>query len=155
VLPFIVSAKSLEPYRQRGFDCLCGNLRMASRALTTLYDGHLKPSGLTSNQLALLWPIVAMEPVPMSEVSRQVVMDKTTVSRNVQGLIAAGLVEIRAGEDGRHRLLATTARGRHAFAAAMPFWEAAQQEVARIFGKARFDQLVKASRRVSRAVIPN
>jgi DNA-binding MarR family transcriptional regulator len=149
-----VAAKSLDAFRQRGFDCLCGNLRMASRALTTIYDHHLKASGLTSNQLALLWPIVAMEPVPMSEVSRQVVMDKTTVSRNVQGLVAAGLVEIRAGADGRHRLLAITAKGRHAFAAAMPGWEAAQQEVARTFGKARFDQLVKSSRRLARAVIP-
>ncbi|HUL95169.1 MAG TPA: MarR family winged helix-turn-helix transcriptional regulator [Usitatibacter sp.] len=149
-----MAAKSLDAFRNRGFDCLCGNLRMASRALTTIYDAHLKASGLTSNQLALLWPIVAMEPVPMSEVSRQVVMDKTTVSRNVQGLVAAGLVEIRTGTDGRHRLLAITAKGRHAFAAAMPGWEAAQREVARTFGRARFEQLVKSSRRLARAVIP-
>ena len=155
MLPYVVSARSLDPYRQRGFDCLCGNLRMATRALTTIYDGHLKPSGLTSNQLALLWPIMAMEPVPMSEVSRQVVMDKTTVSRNVQGLVAAGFVEIRPGTDGRHRLLALTTKGRHAFAAAMPCWEAAQREVARTFGKTRFDQLVKSSRRLARAVIPS
>ena len=80
------------PYRQRGFDCMCGNLRMASRAVTSVYDAHLAPSGLTSNQLAVLWPIVAIEPVPMSEIARWIVMDKTTVSRNVAVMVNGELV---------------------------------------------------------------
>jgi len=147
-----MAQKTLDSYRDRGFDCMCGNLRMASRAVTSIYDAHLAPSGLTSNQLAVLWPIVAMEPTPMSEIARKVVMDKTTVSRNIAGLVDAGLVEVRTGDDGRHRLVSTTARGRHAFAVAMPAWEAAQEEVARVFGKARFNDLVKQSRRLARAV---
>lgn len=144
--------KILDAYRGRGFDCICGNLRMASRAVTAVYDAHLAAAGLTSNQLAVLWPIMALESTPMSEIARNVVMDKTTVSRNVAGLVDAGLVEVRTGDDGRHRLVSMTARGRHAFAAAMPAWEAAQEEVARIFGKARFTSLVKETRRLARAV---
>ncbi|HST00853.1 MAG TPA: MarR family winged helix-turn-helix transcriptional regulator [Usitatibacter sp.] len=147
-----MAQKILDAYRRRGFDCICGNLRMASRAVTTIYDAHLAPSGLTSNQLAVLWPIVALEPTPMSEIARNVVMDKTTVSRNIAGLVDAGLVEVRAGDDGRHRLVSTTARGRHAFAVAMPAWEAAQEEVARLFGKERFTSLVKQTRRLARSV---
>lgn len=147
-----MAQKILDAYRRRGFDCICGNLRMASRAVTAIYDAHLAPSGLTSNQLAVLWPIVAMEPTPMSEIARNVVMDKTTVSRNIAGLVDAGLVEVKAGDDARHRLVSTTARGRHAFTVAMPAWEAAQEEVARMFGKSRFTSLVKASRRLARAV---
>jgi DNA-binding MarR family transcriptional regulator len=79
-------------------------------------------------------------------------MDKTTVSRNIASLVDAGLVEVRAGDDARHRLVSTTARGRHAFAVAMPAWEAAQEEVARHFGKERFTSLVKQTRRLARAV---
>ena len=144
--------RMIDEYRRRGFDCMCGNLRMASRAVTAIYDAHLAPSGLTSNQLAVLWPIVALEPTPMSEIARNVVMDKTTVSRNVAGLVDAGLVEVRPGEDGRHRLVSTTARGRHAFATAMHGWEAAQEEVARVFGKVRFTSLVKETRKLARSV---
>jgi len=144
--------KTLDAYRRRGFDCMCGNLRMASRAVTAIYDAHLAPSGLTSNQLAVLWPIVALEPTPMSEIARSVVMDKTTVSRSVAGLVDAGLVEVRSGDDGRHRMVSTTARGRHAFAAAMPAWEAAQEEVARVFGKAKFAGLVKETRKLACSV---
>ena len=147
-----MSPKALDAYRRRGFDCLCGNLRMASRALTTVYDEHLKASGLTSNQLALLWPIVAMEPTPMSEIARAVVMDKTTVSRNVAGLEALGFVEIQPGADARQRLVSTTAKGRNAFAAAMPAWEAAQAEVAKAFGKMRFTVLVKESKKIARTI---
>jgi DNA-binding MarR family transcriptional regulator len=147
-----MAQKILDTYRRRGFDCICGNLRMASRAVTAVYDAHLAPSGLTSNQLAVLWPIVALEPTPMSEIARNVVMDKTTVSRNVAGLADAGLVEVRTGEDGRHRLVSTTARGRHAFASAMPAWEAAQEEVSRLFGKSRFTSLVKETRKLARTV---
>ena len=147
-----MAQKTLDAYRERGFDCMCGNLRMASRAMTAIYDAHLAPTGLTSNQLAVLWPIVAIEPVPMSEIARWIVMDKTTVSRNVAALVEAGLAEIRGGEDARHRLVCTTARGRHAFAAAMPAWENAQAEIARIFGKTRFANLVKETRKLARAV---
>jgi len=147
-----MSQKILDAYRKRGFDCMCGNLRMASRALTAVYDEFLKPSGLTSNQLAVLWPIVAMEPTPMSEIARNVVMDKTTVSRNVAGLEALGLVEIQTGDDARIRLVSLTAKGRHAFALAMPAWEAAQAQVAKTFGKVRFTSLVKESRKLARVV---
>ena len=125
---------------------------MASRALTTIYDEHLRSSGLTSNQLSLLWPIVAMEPTPMSDIARSVLMDKTTVSRNIAGLEALGFVEVRSGDDARIRLVSTTAKGRHAFAAAMPAWEAAQAEIAKTFGKTRFAALVKESKKLARTV---
>jgi DNA-binding MarR family transcriptional regulator len=147
-----MNQKVIDSYRKRGFECICGNLRMASRAITSVYDEFLKPSGLTSNQLAVLWPIVNMEPTPMSEIARNVVMDKTTVSRNVAGLEALGLVEIQSGEDARHRLVSSTAKGRHAFALAMPAWEAAQAEVAKTFGKVRFANLVKESKKLARVV---
>ncbi|HTS85631.1 MAG TPA: MarR family winged helix-turn-helix transcriptional regulator [Usitatibacter sp.] len=147
-----MSQKVLDTYRKRGFDCICGNLRMATRAITAVYDEHLKASGLTSNQLAVLWPIVAMEPTPMSEIAKAVVMDKTTVSRNVAGLEALGLVQIQPGEDARLRLVSTTAKGRHAFALAMPAWEAAQEAVAKTFGKARFTSLVKESKKLARVI---
>jgi len=79
-------------------------------------------------------------------------MDKTTVSRNVAGLEALGLVQIQPGEDARLRLVSTTAKGRHAFALAMPAWEAAQEAVAKTFGKGRFTSLVKESKKLARVI---
>ena len=143
---------TLDAYRMRGFECLCGNTRMAARALTALYDAHLGPSGLTSSQLAVLWCVMGAEPLAMGEIARHLVMDKTTVSRNVAALVEAGLVLVRPGEDGRVRTLASTAKGRRAFAAAMPLWEEAQAEATRQLGEARFSDAVLRTRRLARAL---
>ena len=57
-------------FRPRGFDCLCGNVRMAARALTSIYDEHLKPSGLRSTQLAVLWAVVAIGDGTVGKIAR-------------------------------------------------------------------------------------
>src|SRR3954451_13234423 len=95
----IAAGSRLEAYRARGLDCLCGNARMAARALTTLYDAHLAAAGVTSGQLAVLWCVMSAEPVAMRDIARYLVMDKTTVSRNAAALIQAGLVAARPGHD--------------------------------------------------------
>jgi DNA-binding MarR family transcriptional regulator len=143
---------ALEAYRARGFDCLCGNTRMAARALTALYDAHLAPCGITSSQLAVLWCVIGGEPLAMGDIARHLVMDKTTVSRNVASLVAAGLVASRAGEDARVKRLASTARGRRAFARAIPLWEAAQAQVTARLGSERFADVVRQTRRLARAL---
>ena len=145
---------SVEAYRARGFECLCGNTRMAARALTALYDAQLAPSGLSSGQLAVLWCVIGGEPLAMGDVARHLVMDKTTVSRNVAALVDAGFVLVRQGEDARVRTLASTARGRRAFRAAMPLWEAAQAQVVERLGETKFADAVTQTRRLARALGP-
>jgi DNA-binding MarR family transcriptional regulator len=141
---------ALERYRLRGFECLCGNTRMAARALTALYDAALAPSGLTASQLAVLWCVIGGEPLSMGDIARHLVMDKTTVSRNVAALAAAGWVVARPGDDGRVRTLASTAKGRRAFRGAIPLWEAAQARVTEQLGEARFLDAVAQTRRLAR-----
>ena len=141
-----------DAYRHRGFECLCGNLRMASRALTTLYDTHLGDLGLTVNQLAVLWSVIGFEQATMGRIAEAVVMDKTTVTRSIAGLESMGLVSLQRGVDARQRVVSATARGQRVFSDAMPAWEAAQREAARAIGQARFDSLVVQARRVARAV---
>ena len=143
---------ALDAYRMRGFDCLCGNTRMAARALTALYDAHLAPAGVTASQLAVLWCVVGGEPLAMGDIARFLVMDKTTVSRNVAALVQAGLVAARPGEDARVRRLTSTAKGRRAFQAAIPLWESAQADVTARLGSTRFLDAVTKTRRLARAI---
>ena len=143
---------SVRAYRARGFDCLCGNMRMASRALTQLYDAYLAPSGLTSGQLPVLWSVIAAEPLSLGEIADWLVMDKTTVSRNVAALAAMGLVDLKPGPDARVKLASSTAKGRKAFAAAMPLWRSAQALVEKKIGAATFAQAVLGARKLARKV---
>ena len=146
---------ALEAYRARGFDCLCGNTRMAARALTALYDAHLAPCGITSSQLAVLWCVIGGEPLAMGDIARHLVMDKTTVSRNVAALAAMGLVELKPGPDARVKLATSTGKGRKAFAAAMPRWKAAQASVEKKIGRGTFAQAVVGARKLARKVQGN
>jgi len=146
-------AAALRAWRHRGMDCLCGNVRMAARALTTVYDAFLAPTGITASQLAVLWCVVSREPVSMREIAEVLVMDKTTVSRGLAGLLEMGLVAIRTGEaDGRKRLASSTAKGRRVFAAALPRWKAAQSWVERRMGSRPFARNVDQAKRLALAV---
>jgi DNA-binding MarR family transcriptional regulator len=126
----IRTVAAIDVYAQRGRECAYGNVRMVARALGSLYDEALRPVDLRAGQLALLWAIVATEPVEMVRLGEATLTDQTTLSRTVANLRRAGLVNIRRGSDGRNRLVSLSARGRERFAAAMPFWEEAQRRAA-------------------------
>ena len=140
------------PYRLRGMECLCGNVRMAARAITAVYDRFLEPAGLTASQLAVLWCVAGREPLPMREIGEVLVMDKTTVSRNLAGLAAEGLVVSRPAPDGRVKLVSCTAKGRRRFRSALPKWRAAQSWVARRVGTEGFERSVAQSKRLAEAI---
>jgi len=146
------TAKELRAYRSRGYDCVCGNLRMASRAISSIYDAHLGPFGLTINQLTVLWCVIAREPVGMGDIGKMVVMDKTTVSRNVALLVEMRLVRLKPGADARHKLVSSTPKGRRTFAAAMPAWEAAQAKMSALMGEDRFAGLVQQTRAIAETI---
>jgi DNA-binding MarR family transcriptional regulator len=121
----------LKKFRPRGFDCLCGNVRMAARALTSVYDEHLKPSGLRSTQLAVLWAVVAVGDGTVGKIARTIAMDDSSLTRTLKLLERDKLVSLRAGSDRREKQVQATARGRKAFAVAMPLWQKAQADMLR------------------------
>ena len=126
------TSATLDRYAQRGRDCAYGNVRMIARSVGSLYDETLRPVDLRAGQLALLWAILATEPVEMVRLGAMTLTDPTTLSRTVANLRRTGLVNVRRGDDGRTKMLSLSARGRERFAAAMPYWEEAQRRVARL-----------------------
>jgi DNA-binding MarR family transcriptional regulator len=125
------------------------NIRLLGRVVTTYYEEALKPAELRASQLALLWAILACEPVEMGRLGEVMHTDQTTLSRTVQKLRRAGLVAIARGEDRRVRVLRLTARGRRQFARAMPLREEAQCEIVRWLSVAGLEALARRARRLS------
>lgn len=117
--------------REIGRNCICFGMRKAARAVTQFYDGFLKPSGLKTTQFTLLTATAALGPVPLSVLADAVVMDRTTLGRNLKPLERDGLIEIVPGDDRRTRLVDLTDRGRRTLADAVGLWERAQQEMVR------------------------
>ena len=78
--------------------CTCQNLRQATRVVTQHYEQALEPIGLKITQLPVLAAAAAMGPIPMSRLADELVMDRTTLTRNLQPLERAGLVKGGAGQ---------------------------------------------------------
>lgn len=117
----------LETYARRGSECGYANLKLLTRVVTTLYDEALRPVGLCAGQLALLWAILATEPVEIGRLGVTTLTDQTTLSRTVARLRKARLVSVSAGQDRRVKLVSLTPSGRQRFRDAMPLWEQAQR----------------------------
>ena len=123
-----LNSKSL----QMAQHCLWLRVRQASRALTAIYDAHLQPAGILASQLTILSAITVFgsQEVGFSELAAALMMDKTTLSRNIKPLEAAGLVRVaRSPADARARILLITPAGQAALATAYPLWQQAQQVV--------------------------
>jgi len=122
--------------------CVAGNLRRVSRAMAKVYDEALRPSGLRGTQFNLMTAIILMGPVTLSRLAEVLVMDRTTLSRNLGLLHKQGLVDISTGDDQRIRIIAMTDEGKQIYQQALPFWDKAQDEIAAKLGKDRIKSLL-------------
>jgi len=116
----------------RGFDCVCGNLRMAARAVSSVFDRHLAPSGVQASQMAVLWAVSNAQGVTVKELAECIAMHETTLIRNLRVLERQGWVELAVGDDRRQRIASLTKVGRSVFGKALIGWKKAQAEVAAV-----------------------
>ena len=106
----------------------CTNLKLRelSRVVTRHYDAHVAPTGLKNSQYSLLSHVVALGPVRPGELAARMRLDASTLTRNLQPLIAAGWVEQGPGDDARSRSVVATEAGRAKRAEAQRTWKQAQ-----------------------------
>ncbi len=123
-------------------DCACFNLRKAARAVTQLYDEFLRPANLRTTQFSLLTVLEQAGMVSISQLAELAVMDRTTLTRNLELLDREGLVRVRPGSDARVREVSLTPAGRTRLLAALPLWERAQSHVTSRLGPARTQRFV-------------
>src|SRR5438874_124217 len=102
--------------------CMCASVRKAGRALTSLYDEMLAPSGLHATQFSLLAHLARAGEETLTRLADVRGMDRTTLTRNLAPLERDGFVTVRAGADRRTRVVAITDAGRAAMERALPLW---------------------------------
>ncbi|MBO3461750.1 MarR family winged helix-turn-helix transcriptional regulator [Aetokthonos hydrillicola Thurmond2011] len=122
--------------------CTCFNLRKASRVVTQLFDEVLQPSGLLVNQFTLLTAISLAGSVTITHLAQELVMDRTTLTRNLKPLERQGFVQIQPGRDGRVRVVSLTDKGESTLRTALPLWEIAQGRVINELGQERWNMLL-------------
>ncbi|WP_088348794.1 MULTISPECIES: MarR family winged helix-turn-helix transcriptional regulator [Rhodomicrobium] len=122
----------------RDSTCTCLRIRKASRLVSQIYDQFLEPHGLTITQYGLLAHLAWLDGITIGALAERLIMDPTTLTRNLRPLERDGFVTHEADpRDRRARRLKLTESGRERLAKAKPAWLAAQRHVERAIGSDR------------------
>ncbi len=125
-------------------NCACGNLRKTTRTITQFYDKILQPTGLRSTQCSLLLDIYLNENISVCDLGYILLMDQSTVTRNIEVLRKSGYIDIKKEEkDCRKKSISITDKGLRVIEAATPIWHEAQGKIENGIGKVRFEELLK------------
>lgn len=117
--------------------CTNLKLRQLSRAVTRHYDAFVVPTGLKNSQYSLLSHVVLLGPLRPTDLAVHMKLDASTLTRNLQPLIAAGWVEQGPGADARSRSVSATDAGRAKRSEAQRAWKQAQLALNARLGDAR------------------
>ena len=115
----------------RGCHCLAA--RKYARAVTRLYDGHLRPHGLRSTQFSVLAAVAIKGRAPVTSLARTLGLERTTLTRITALLRRDGLLREVESDDARQHVLELTPAGRRKFDRAVVAWRAAQDAAERQF----------------------
>lgn len=116
-------------------DCVCGALRMATRAVTQLYDDAMRPSGLRVTQYSLLSRIERLQPISASALESSLYFDQTTLARALKVLEKDGLIRRATNPDKRTKTIELTALGRKRVGHARTLWAEAQARLVGLIGR--------------------
>ena len=130
--------------------CVNFNIRKAMRAVSQHYDKMMAPAGLRGTQFTILTVLSRLESLSITELANYLVMDRTTLTRNLKPLEKEGFLKILPGlEDRRSRRIELTNAGKKVQKHAMPYWQEAQNEMIDFMGTAAARQFIDDLRNVT------
>jgi DNA-binding MarR family transcriptional regulator len=123
-------------------NCVCFNLRCATRAVTQFYDAEMRRHGIRPTQGSILAVLRAKDSWNMAELSDRLGMDRTTLVRNLRPLQREGLVQTDGGGRGRLVEVVITDKGRKQIEKLAPAWKSAQSAVVKTLGEKRWSAIL-------------
>lgn len=117
--------------------CTNFKLRQLVRRVSQHYDAEVGKAGLKTTQYSLLSHVLRLGPIRPGDLAERMTMDASTLTRNLKPMLAAGWLELSAGDDGRSRLVHITNAGRAKRAEAQRHWKAAQEGLNQMLGMER------------------
>ena len=146
------SGRSLRDEALRALDADLGTqARLAARRITAVFDRALAASALTHAQFGLMCLIASAADDTVGALAVRAGVDPSTMSRNLEPLVAAGLVEVVTAEaDRRRRAVWLTEAGIASLQGALPVWRAAQGELESTLGGSLCARLARSAERLAK-----
>lgn len=130
--------------------CIIMNTVAASRLLLRRYDARLRYLGVTVQQFYLLAAIRSQPGEPVSVLARKVLLDRTSLTRNLDLLERKGLVRRRDGQSGNRRVCELTQSGTAVLDELLPQWRKAKAELMQGLSDAEVETYLKVARHLAR-----
>lgn len=133
-------------------NCVCFNLRWASRVVTQLFAAKLSHHGVLPTQTPILAALATHPSATMAELSEWLGMERTTLVRNLRPLERDRLVALAGKGRGSKVTVEITPKGKSVLAKLLPDWRAAQQTVIETLGAERWSAILNDLERVAQAL---
>jgi len=121
--------------------CIAVRMRLLNRVVTNIYDDALRPLGIKVSQMNILVAAAKLGTARPAVVCDFLQLDTSTLSRNVERMVANGWLEIVPDDDGRTQPFRVSTKGKRLIEQAFPAWQKAQQQATDLLGQKGVDLL--------------
>ncbi|WP_338452822.1 MarR family winged helix-turn-helix transcriptional regulator [Niallia oryzisoli] len=136
--------------------CACANIRKAARIITQVYEKKMTPTGLKVTQYYMLVNIARHKKISISQLGDIMLLDQSTITRNVNILKKSGYVNIiRNINDSRAKLVSITEIGLAKLEEATPVWLQIQEKVENDIGKEKYKDLMETLKMIQESISLN
>lgn len=122
-------------------ECVNGKVKRLHRTVDAIYQSVLKPFGLKGSMLSMLFVIGKRGGINQKSLAVQLVLDQSTVSRNIKKFEEKGWLRIYKGKDPRSSTLELTDNGFLLLEEIVPVWEQVHERVTKQLGQFNIHQL--------------
>ena len=123
--------------------CCCFNLRKVMRAVTQFFDRYLEGIEIRSTQFTLLVALSSLNAKTLTEIAENLVMVRTTLTRNLKPLEKMELITTIEPLDKRSKAYILTEKGKDLVNKAVPLWEEAQNSIVHSLGDDKYNKIVQ------------
>jgi DNA-binding MarR family transcriptional regulator len=113
-------------------------LRRAQKTVNRWFEAAFRGAEISSSQYAILLTLAVQQPLSTGTLAQHLSSEVSTVTRNMQSLDTAGLVQTEPGADKRFRNYYLTDSGVQALDDNLPRWKDAQKRTLARVGKVRW-----------------
>ena len=115
--------------------CVNGKLRKLHRMINSVYMNKFKPFGLRGSMVSILFIIGKYRDVNQKTIADVLILDQSTMSRDLSKLVKNGLIKTKKGKDSRNSELELTEKGCLLIEEITPIWNKLHCKVEEILGQ--------------------
>jgi DNA-binding MarR family transcriptional regulator len=121
--------------------CTSFKTKNLARVIGRIYDAEMASVGLKATQFSVLAKVENRGPIGVGALAKVMGLEGSSMTRNLQPLLANNWIAFENGTDARNKLISITPSGKTKLDKALVCWTKAQQTVNDAIGVAKVDEL--------------